>query len=349
LLIALGLNASAIAQTSPAADQDRGFTEIESFQGSVNSSDKILQLNSTVGYDFNKHFGAVVGAPLYLTNTRTVDTTGASSHTTITGAGNVYLGLAFRLPHPEWNFSSTITAAAPTGSTKKGYSTGRVGADWTNHLDRTFGRFTPFFDGGLANTVPNSPFVKRPFTSLGALGHLDEGMEVYLGHHFSAGASAYQILPSGTQKVFSQVITDSSASNADTGVTTPGKANGSGNGVGNGNGKGNGSGNGNGTGNGNGNGNGTVNGNGNGNSANAGQGRGNSHGGNPNRPFEFASVVTGQDLTREHGFDGWIGFQPNPFWQFQVGYSRSVTYHFNSVTFNIAFDIGKLIRSARGH
>ncbi len=315
LILALGISVPAIGQTSPPAEQEKGFTEIESFQGSINSSEKLFKLDSTLGYDFNKHFGAFVGAPLYLThvsnNIATTSTTGTSGSTTITGIGNIYLGLALRMPHPEWNFTSTITAGAPTGSTRKGYSTGRVSVDWSNYLEGTFHRITPFIEAGLANGVPSSPLVRRPYTSLGVLGHLEEGAEYDLGHHFSVGASAYQILPSGSQKVFSQVIVRGKSGSSGLGTSgSPGQGRGGSTGRGQ--------------------------------TGSAGQGR-------QNRPFEIASVTTGTGLTRENGFDTWLGFEPSPLWRVQAGYSRSITFDFDSFTFNIALNLGRLFRPRAGH
>jgi len=345
----LGACLPAIGQTSPQANQETGFTAIESFQGSVNSSNKLLRLDSTLGYDFNKHFGVFTGVPVYYSSvldTSQTSTTGTSVRRTNDGIGNFYLGLAFRLPHDEWNFTSTITGAAPTGSTKKGYSTGRANVDWSNHFEYTFHRITPFVGAGLANTVSDTPLVTRPFTSLGVVGHLEEGASYYLGRHFSVGASAYQILPSGSQTVFSQVILPNQNGRGQNGNAGQGNSGNAGQGNSGNAGQGN---------NGNGQGNSGNAGRGNnsnanlGNSANAPGRTGNTGRGNPNRPFELASVTTGTGLTRENGFDTWVGFEPSQFWHVEVGYARSMTYDFSSVTFSLSFDIGRLIRSRRGH
>jgi hypothetical protein len=304
LLAALAIGISGACQTSQSVEQEKGFTEIESFQGTINSSDKLLRLDSTLGYDFNKHFGVFAGLPVYFANVSTSTTTSATGTTSRTstnnnGIGNVYLGLALRMPHEDWNFASTLTAAAPTGSTTNGYSSGRVTVDWSNRLDRTFNRITPFIDAGLANTVPDSPLLTRPFTSLGIAGHLEEGAELELVHHFSAGASAYQILPTGNQKVYSRVVTSGGSAPAKSGAAAPGKS---------------------------------------------GAALGNHH-----RPFETSFVSSGTGLTRENGFNTWFAFQPSPLWRAEAGYSRSMTFDFNSFTFNLGLDIGKLIRSRKGH
>src|SRR5215470_3411027 len=197
------------AQTPSDASFDKGFTEIESIQGTLNSSDKVIKLDSTVGYDFNQHFGVFGGLPIYfasLSSTTTGTTGTTTTSKTNAGVGNLYLGMAFRVPNPALNYGSTITAGAPTGSTKKGLSSGRGTLDWSNHFDRSFSRLTPFVDAGLGNTVPDSIRVVRPFTSLGAVGHFEEGAELELVHHFAVGGSGYEITPFGNQKVFSKLV-----------------------------------------------------------------------------------------------------------------------------------------------
>lgn len=205
-VLATGLIAG--AQTPGPSEDSKGFTEIESIQGTLSSPEKLVKLDSMAGYDFNKHFGVFTGLPIYFasvsstaTGTNTTSSNGSSA-----GLGNFYLGLAFRAPNPALNYASTITAGAPTGNTKKGFSSGRGTIDWSNHFDRSFGRLTPFLDAGLANTVPDSIRVVRPFTSLGAVGHFEEGTEFELAHHFAVGGSGYEITPFGNQKIFSKLV-----------------------------------------------------------------------------------------------------------------------------------------------
>ena len=201
---------STSAQKQP--EFQKGFTGFEEFQGSLNSDSKTFKLDSNVGYDFNKHFGLFAGMPFYFSNTQTVTTQVNGNTTTTTqdvtnnGLGNAYFGLAMRAPGKALDYSSTLTLAAPTGSTSKGLSSGRANADWDNRLEHSFNRLTPFFDGGLANAVPDSSLFTRPFTSLGMLTHLEEGGEFELVKHFSAGGSGYQIVPFGNQKIFSKIV-----------------------------------------------------------------------------------------------------------------------------------------------
>lgn len=277
------------APASKEADEPKGFSEIESIQATVNSSERLFKLDSTVGWDFSKYFGVFAGVPVYFDNVpsstttigTTTTTTPSSSHN---GIGNVYLGLAIRAPNPMLDYASVITAGAPTGDTKKGLSSGRATIDWDNRFEHSFSRLTPFFEGGFGNTVPDSRLVTRSFTSLGFIAHLEEGAEFELVRHFSVGGSAYQIVPEGNQKIYSRLVAKGGT------ATGTGKS---------------------------------------------------------GRVFQTSATASGNGLTRENGFNTWVGFEPNRFWRVQVGYTRSTTFDLSSFAFNISMNVGKLLRSGK--
>src|SRR5215475_5849670 len=215
-LLAANVSLLAQGQTQPSpdsrtqVDSEKGITGFESFQGTINSDSRIFKLDSNLGWDFNKHFGVFAGVPVYFANvpsstTTTGTTTTTTAGTTNSGLGNVYVGFMVKAPNPKLDYAMAVTASAPTGSTSKGFSTGRAGVDWTNRFEHAFDRFTPFFEGGLSNTVPDTAFLTRPFTSLGGVSHLEEGAEYQLVKRFYAGGSGYQIVPFGNQKVFSKL------------------------------------------------------------------------------------------------------------------------------------------------
>ncbi len=267
-------------QPQPKVDDDKGITGFESFQGTINTDSRIFKLDSNLGWDFNKHFGVFAGVPVYFANvpsstTTTGTTTTTNSSVTNSGLGNVYMGFVFRAPNPRLFYAAVVTAAAPTGSTSKGFSTGRASVDWTNRFEHSFNRFTPFFEGGLSNTVPDTAFLTRPFTSLGGISHLEEGAEYKLAKKVYAGGSGYQIVPFGTQKVFSKLD---------------------------------------------------------------GQGKG-------KNPFDNATQATGNNLTRENGFNTWVAFEPASIWRLELGYTRSMTFNLNSFAFNLRMNVGRLLRS----
>ena len=71
------------------------------------------------------------------------------------------------------------------------------------------------------------------------------------------------------------------------------------------------------------------------------------HGGNGTAapPPVAGTPKSGNDLTREHGFDAWFGFEPTRIVRMELGYSRSVTFALNRFSFNLGLNVGKLFRS----
>lgn len=65
-------------------------------------------------------------------------------------------------------------------------------------------------------------------------------------------------------------------------------------------------------------------------------------------PPVAGSESGGNELTREHGFDAWLGFEPTRVVRVELGYSRSVTSALNSFSFNVGLNVGKLLR-AKAH
>jgi hypothetical protein len=268
----------------PQLESEKGITGFESFQGTINSDNRVFKIDSNLGWDFNKHFGVFAGVPVYFASvpastTTTGTTTTSTPSSSNSGIGNVYMGFTMKAPNPSLDYASAVTVSAPTGSKTNGFSTGRVGLDWTNRFEHSFDRLTPFFEGGLSNTVPDSAFLARPFTSLGAVSHLEEGAEFQLMKRFYAGGSGYQIVPFGSQKVFSKID---------------------------------------------------------------GKGKG-------KNPFDTNAVSTGNDLTRENGFNTWVAFEPTSIVRLELGYTRSMTFDLSSFAFNLRMNVGKMLRSKRNY
>jgi hypothetical protein len=219
ILVVLSIALAASAQQSAsgsmkAQGEDLGWTSSMSFEGSVDSSERVLDLNSSVGYNFTKNWGADVGVPFTFVSastsstTTTTGTTGkaAGGSTSLNSVGNVFADLRFNAKGSVANYSSTITVGAPTGSTKHGVSTGRPNYGWNNHVEHDFDRLTPFIEAGFSNGLTDTKLFHRPFTSLGFVSQFAGGTTIDLGHDFSLGGSLYDVLPSGTQKVFSKLV-----------------------------------------------------------------------------------------------------------------------------------------------
>ncbi len=202
----VALTPMATAQAAPNAQGkpqgfDPGFASYAEFTGSSNSLGRVFEMTSTVGYNFSSHFGADVGLPIYYLQPSASSGVGSSAN-----VGNAFLDFRLKFNNPVVNLGSMLTGYAPTGSKTPGLSTGRATFDWNSRFDRSFGSLTPFVEAGLANTIPDSQFFNRPYTSLGFNTHFRGGASYDLWKFFSAGAAAYAIEPSGQQTIFSRVV-----------------------------------------------------------------------------------------------------------------------------------------------
>ncbi len=210
LMAALGLAAvlsipdSLRAGSGKTSTDDRNFVFVEAFQGTSNVLGTVTKLDTMVGYRFTRHFEMDAGVPLYFVHASSSST--AAGFSSGNGIGDVYLDLKFSLSKSATSFVSSITGTAPTGDSTEGFSTGRVTVDWNNYLAFTSGRITPFANVGLANSISDTRFFTRPFTSLGMLAHFEGGADIRLWRPLSLGASAYAVTPFGEQKVYSKLI-----------------------------------------------------------------------------------------------------------------------------------------------
>src|SRR5215472_8264196 len=193
--LSLGLSPSVRAQSSE--DSGKGLIWYESAIGSSSSLGTVTRFDSTVGYNFNRHFAVDFGAPiLFVQGNSSTSSTATTMYQSANGIGDIYTDLRFTFRNPTLNYISTIRGTVPTGSTSNGFSSGRVTADWNNHFDRAFGRVTPFLNLGVANTVPDTAYFVRPFTTFGLETHIDGGASIKiwraLSHRAFRPAKSFQ-------------------------------------------------------------------------------------------------------------------------------------------------------------
>jgi hypothetical protein len=283
-VVAAGL--LALTVISPAlAQDDRGWTFSANLGGSSNSSGLVMKTEPVLGYAFNKRFSTYVGVPLYSVKLSTSTSTGTGEF--MSGLGNAFVGFRGAVDGELLNYSSTVEIRVPTGDESRGFSTGRVTADWSNRFSRHLSSFTPFGTVGIANTVSDTAFFVRPFSSVGFVGHFEGGATYDVTPLVKLGASAYAIRGSGQQRIISRVVKRATATSTGSSPST-----------GSGNGK--------------------------------------------NRVFETqAETVSQADIVNDGGFASWIGISPRPELNLYGGYSRSVTYEFNTLFFGIGFRVGK--------
>jgi hypothetical protein len=258
------------------AEEGKGWTFSGRFQGSSNSDGLVTKADPTIGYGLNPHVQTYFGIPFYFVNGSSTATQQATSGF-VSGLGNAYVGLRFKVDSDALKFSSIIEGTAPTGDKDKGFSTGRATVDWTNILSYRINRLTPFGSAGISNTVSDTAFFVRPFSSLGLVSHFDGGTTLQVAPALHIGASVYAIQASGEQRIFSKIKrTGSSASLQKS-----------------------------------------------------------------NRVFETATETIGSSsLTDDHGLATWVGIRAGSNADLRFGYTRSMGYDLNTLSFGIGFHLG---------
>jgi hypothetical protein len=161
--------------------------------------------------------------------------------------------------------------------------------DWTNSFSRTFSSVTPFASAGLANTVSDTAFFIRPFSTLGMIGHFEGGATYAFTPAVSVSGSAYAVRGIGEQRIISKVIRDLPTPAATTAATAVRRLD-----------------------------------------------------GERNRVFETQPETVAQaEIINDHGFSTWFAVNANPVVDFHAGYSRSVSYAYNTLFFGVGFRIGQ--------
>jgi hypothetical protein len=203
-------NAAVLTAQSGDSDKEKGFVLTETIQGDRNAIGTITKLDTMAGYRFNPHFEMGVGIPFYFV--RASSESAALGAASGNGIGNAYFRLRFIASSTTATFVSSITGSAPTGDADRGFSTGRATVDWNNYLGFAAGRITPFMNLGLANSISDTRFFTRPFTSLGKVVHFEGGAYIQVWRLIDVGASGYSYIPFGDQKVYSRLVMDTQTS-----------------------------------------------------------------------------------------------------------------------------------------
>ena len=206
----------------PAKAQDeRGWSFSGSFSGSSNTDGIVMKTDPTLGYTFSSHFQTYAGVPFYFVNkSSTAPTTGTASTGSgfVKGIGNAFLGGRLDVGGDALSYSSTLELTAPTGDKARGFTTGRATADWTNRFSHKMDSFTPFGSAGLANTVSDTKFFVRPFTSLGMVVHFEGGGTYDFSRYVYVSGSAYGVRGMGQQTIISRLLKRGTTGGTSTGT-----------------------------------------------------------------------------------------------------------------------------------
>jgi len=100
--------------------------------------------------------------PLYFVSTPSTIKKNNSGAVSGIGVGTFFTDIRLNYPNKSLNYSSAIHLTAPSGDTKKGFSTGHTTWNLANHIDRDFGDFSPFLDAGVGNPLMDTRFFTFP-------------------------------------------------------------------------------------------------------------------------------------------------------------------------------------------
>lgn len=259
------------------AQVESPWSVYESVQGSFNSAGQLFKVDTSVAYQFTEFFEMGGGLPVYLV--RSDDRLDPLGQGWNAGVGNAYLDLRLMASGDAWYLSSGVRGSAPTGDRDRGFSTGKVAVDWTNSLAVYLPHATLFGSAGVANTVSDTSFFVRPFTTSGLVADFDAGVFLPIGDRVGLGFLGYVVEGGGEQQVISRLIDADRPPGSDT-----------------------------------------------------------------RRGFETTVESRGEDLADDHGFSTWFDISSGSDVNFQVGYSRSVPYAYDTAFFSIGFDVISLMR-----
>lgn len=207
---AVTTQSSGLRTAAPAlAEHESGLLSYIDFGGGSNSSGRIFTLGFSAGYQFNERISVSARMPFYFVSATTTGTGAQPTRVSGRGIGDPSFALQLRFPNPVVDYKTRVTTWVPVANIGSGFTTGSVLVDWSNRLSRPIGRFLPFGQLDIANTVPDTPLFILPYTARGFNARLEGGTKVALTRMFSVGGSLYYVRPSGQQNLYSREIHDS--------------------------------------------------------------------------------------------------------------------------------------------
>ena len=198
-------NAAATGQSKSGEGFYPGWNLGARFEGSTSGDGSVYDLGFGTGYNFSSHFGVGIGVPYYFVGTPSTISKKNTQAVSGAGIGNVGAELRWLYPGALATYASTLHLGAPSGDIKKGLSTGHATWNWSNHVEHAFDNLTPFLNLGVGNSVQDTRYFHRPFTTFGYNVQSEAGIELDPGP-LSLSASVYDVAPWGNQTVVSRVF-----------------------------------------------------------------------------------------------------------------------------------------------
>lgn len=188
------------------AEDQRGFVSSAEFGSSFSSSEHVVKLDTSAGYNLSNHFGVDFGVPFYFAGGTSTSATGSKVSSSASGMGAPYIAARAMYKDDSFSYGARFAVFLPAGDSADGLSTGKTTFDWNNHFEDSAGRFTPYGEIGIANTVVNTGKYNRPYSQFGNNIHVEGGANVDVTDKVSVGGSAFDIFPWGTQAIYSRVV-----------------------------------------------------------------------------------------------------------------------------------------------
>jgi len=208
---------TAAPPSAPSFEDTTGPTAYVQLQGGGYPKSIVSSVDINLGYNLTDHLGADIGLPIFYVRSPLTLVLG-SDWKTSTLMGEPYIDVHYKLSRVGVHLTTVLTGTVPASSPERIFTTGRAGVDWFNHIEpaKSLGRITPFLNFGAANSTVNRYYMPRPYSigrpyqTLGLIGDGEVGLSGKLPFGIVIGASAYGLLPSGQQKIFSRLVTPGS-------------------------------------------------------------------------------------------------------------------------------------------
>ncbi len=200
--------------TSPSLPEPEstGVVASEQLQASSSPLGAVFILDTNVGYAFTPHLTGEVGIPVFFVRSPFSMVTNKDWRWTTWLLGEPFVDVRYTTKRFGPSITSILTGTIPVSSPERIYSTGRFGVDWFNHIEKSYKGVTPFLNFGVANSTVNRfamprPYsLARPYQTLGFMADFEGGASYKFKSGFAVGASAYALVPGGSQKVFSRLV-----------------------------------------------------------------------------------------------------------------------------------------------
>src|SRR2546430_17371177 len=117
LITVVPVAAQSNSASRPNPQDDKGFTSYAEFGGSSDSDGRVFELDSSIGYNFTKHFGMDMGMPIYFVQASSSTTGGGTSNN---GLGDTHPELALELNNGSANFGPWLSRSGPPAGSQNG-------------------------------------------------------------------------------------------------------------------------------------------------------------------------------------------------------------------------------------